>query len=219
MSALPSVSSVPDSPELETLIRSLQVIGRQVRLAQGSLSQLLAVVAVELHFVPGTPATPQEIAAAFANQKTAENYWVVICGREPGLYTNSQDAKDQTNGVPNQHQLRRSNFNDALAYYANNYPHNVKKLVEVTSPSAAASVAPSVAPTVSLSVVPAASLSVAPAVSPSVAPAVSPSVAPAASLSVAPAALPAGAEAELPPVEPSSDWVDVVVVDDKTISK
>ncbi|KAJ7809095.1 hypothetical protein B0H14DRAFT_3481777 [Mycena olivaceomarginata] len=194
MSALPSVSSVPDSPELETLIRSLQVIGRQVRLAQGSLSQLLAVVAVELHFVPGTPATPQEIAAAFANQKTAENYWVVICGREPGLYTNSQDAKDQTNGVPNQHQLRRSNFNDALAYYANNYPHNVKKLVEVTSPSAAASVAPSVAPTVSLSVVPP-SLSLRrarrvafrrAAVSPSVAPAASLSVAPAASLSVAP---------------------------------
>ncbi|KAJ7827324.1 hypothetical protein B0H14DRAFT_2595330 [Mycena olivaceomarginata] len=187
MSALPSVSSVPDSPELETLIRSLQVIDRQVRLAQGSLSQLLAVVAVELHFVPGTPATPQEITAAFANQKTAENYWVVICGREPGLYTNSQDAKDQTNGVPNQHQLRRSNFNDALAYYANNYPHNVKKLVEVTSPSAAASVAPSVA--VSPSVAPAVSPSVVPAVSPSAAPAVSPSVAPAVSPSVAPAAL------------------------------
>ncbi|KAJ7782111.1 hypothetical protein B0H14DRAFT_3507307 [Mycena olivaceomarginata] len=157
MSALPSVSSVPDSPELETLIRSLQVIGRQVRLAQGSLSQLLAVVAVELHFVPGTPATPQEIAAAFANQKTAENYWVVICGREPGLYTNSYVHPcplpfhatlnltqpgcqgPRPTAFPNQHQLRRSNFNDALAYYANNYPHNVKKLVERSRrPSAAA---------------------------------------------------------------------------------
>ncbi|KAJ7760769.1 hypothetical protein B0H14DRAFT_3511051 [Mycena olivaceomarginata] len=136
MSALPSVSSVPDSPELETLIHSLQVIGRQVRLAQGSLSQLLSgrsVVAVEHHFVPGTPATPQEIAAAFANPKDSRE---LLGGhmRQGTRPLHQFDAKDQTNGVPNQHQLCCSNFNDALDYYANNYPHNVKKLVEVASP-------------------------------------------------------------------------------------
>ncbi|KAJ7639965.1 hypothetical protein DFH06DRAFT_1137971 [Mycena polygramma] len=133
-----SLTVSTDAPELSTLIRSLQAIARSTRLAQNNLSDLLGRSVFEPVFVEHTPATPEEVAAAFASQNEAQSYWVVLRGREPGLYTTvvtdppftSGAANEQTNGVPNQHQLRVTGFAAALAYYTDNHPENVRKWVE-----------------------------------------------------------------------------------------
>ncbi|KAJ7611085.1 hypothetical protein DFH06DRAFT_1131425 [Mycena polygramma] len=143
MSELPTPSiNAPDSAqELATLIRALQVISRNGRLAQVTLSQLLGRSVFEPTFVEDIALTPDEVEAAFATQAEAQSYWVVIRGREPGLYTTVVAANDQTNGVPNQLQIRQTGLAAALALYRAHYaePDQVKKLVE----EVAAPVAPS----------------------------------------------------------------------------
>ncbi|KAJ7243426.1 hypothetical protein B0H12DRAFT_1074016 [Mycena haematopus] len=118
MSTMPALSTatLPEGVELDGLIRCLQTMHRNgVRTDVGSRHADLT----------------HAILAAFANQKPAEAYWVVLSGREPGLYTLFEEANVQTAHVPNQHQQRVVGFQVALALYTVHYPQDTKKWVEV----------------------------------------------------------------------------------------
>ncbi|KAJ7029111.1 hypothetical protein C8F04DRAFT_1265332 [Mycena alexandri] len=121
------------TPELEGLIRNLRLIARNVAVAQA---------VVPPNFVEATPATPDQLVAAFAGHEEAQSYRVVLRGREPGLYLTVLAASEQIDGVPNQFQQRQTGLQAALAFYAANYPHDVKKLVEEGSVQATSAATP-----------------------------------------------------------------------------
>ncbi|KAJ7733634.1 hypothetical protein B0H16DRAFT_1467975 [Mycena metata] len=130
---VPAIAPVlPKTPEASALLRHLQAIARQTALAQANLSILLGGESVvEPTFVEKTPVTPAELAAAFAGHEESQSYWVVLRGREPGLYLTATGANDQTNGVPAQFQQRMPGLALALALYTEYYGQNaVRKLVE-----------------------------------------------------------------------------------------
>ncbi|KAJ7122453.1 hypothetical protein C8R44DRAFT_876744 [Mycena epipterygia] len=85
-------------------------------------------------FVHCTPKTPGELQDAFP-PGSGEIWYVVIIGREPGMYRTSTEANDQCNGVPNQFKEKRKSRREALAWYAECYFHpsgdGVQKWVEV----------------------------------------------------------------------------------------
>ncbi|KAJ7155293.1 hypothetical protein C8R46DRAFT_1041460 [Mycena filopes] len=104
------------TPEISALIRHLQSIARLTSAAQAVTMPT---------FLEGTPATPNELAAAFTDAAQAHSYyWVVTIGREPGLYLTDGAATDQTRGVPNQFQQRLPGLDMALAFYRNAYDQN-----------------------------------------------------------------------------------------------
>ncbi|KAJ7795856.1 hypothetical protein B0H14DRAFT_2620472 [Mycena olivaceomarginata] len=137
MSTIPTLSTpgLVEGPELEALIKCLQTLHRKSRFGLGMGLRLCprssgARFSNRRSF-PGTPASPDEIAAGFVDQKRAEAYWVVLSGREPGLYTTSDEANEQTSRVPHQQQQRVVGFEAALAVYTVHYPQDTKKWVEV----------------------------------------------------------------------------------------
>ncbi|KAJ7111196.1 hypothetical protein C8R43DRAFT_1139200 [Mycena crocata] len=85
-------------------------------------------------FVPGTPVTPADLASSIPEDEDVQSYWVVLRGREPGMYRSVRAAEEQTRGVPNQYQSRKTGRAEALAFYAANHPEHVKKWVEVPAP-------------------------------------------------------------------------------------
>ncbi|KAJ7845805.1 hypothetical protein B0H14DRAFT_2584455 [Mycena olivaceomarginata] len=93
-----------EGPELEVLIKCLQTLHRKSRFGPVTLSQILGRLVFELRFVPGTPASPEEIAASFVDQKRAEPF---------GLSSHI------------------IGFEAALAVYTAHYPQDTKKWVEV----------------------------------------------------------------------------------------
>ncbi|KAJ7178245.1 hypothetical protein C8R46DRAFT_1029733 [Mycena filopes] len=132
--SVPDVApALPKTPEISALIRHLQAIARLTGAAQANLSIALGGESVTTStFLEGTPATPDELAAAFADTADAHSYyWVVTIGREPGLYPTDGAATDQTRGVPNQFQQRLPGLDMALAFYRNAYDQNkVHKVFE-----------------------------------------------------------------------------------------
>ncbi|KAJ7135538.1 hypothetical protein C8R46DRAFT_1045519 [Mycena filopes] len=139
MSHSPPSVCVPDAalpvpptrtPDMATLIRALQAIARNTAIAQASLSVILGEPVSQPVFVEHVAVTPDQLEAAFDGQHESQNYWVVLRGREPGLYRTVLAADAQTNGVPNEFQRRRTGLANALAFYRDNHPLNVKKLVE-----------------------------------------------------------------------------------------
>ncbi|KAJ6491878.1 hypothetical protein DFH09DRAFT_1338413 [Mycena vulgaris] len=84
-------------------------------------------------FVAGVPPTPAELAAT-TPLSDIESYWVVLRGRQPGLYLTVKAANDQTLGVPGQFQQHKGGRSEALAFYAANYPDHVRKWVPVPAP-------------------------------------------------------------------------------------
>ncbi|KAJ7020999.1 hypothetical protein C8F04DRAFT_1195908 [Mycena alexandri] len=133
--ALPAIdtAALPKTPEMAAMIRYLQTIARLTAVAQATLSTILGGQSVlEPTFVEGIAIIPTELAAAFAGHDESQSYWVVLRGREPGLYLTARAANDQTDGVPAQFQQRMPGLAAALALYADHYSQNaVKKLVEV----------------------------------------------------------------------------------------
>ncbi|KAK6978072.1 hypothetical protein R3P38DRAFT_3236165 [Favolaschia claudopus] len=117
--------------ELSEMIYHLQAIARHTGMAQANLSTLLGgEVVTQAAFVEGEADTPSTVAARYENQIKGSNYWVVLVGRNPGVYPSSKDANAQVLGVPNNSWVKKSGFDAALAHYRDNYPHNVKKLAE-----------------------------------------------------------------------------------------
>ncbi|KAJ6601127.1 hypothetical protein DFH09DRAFT_1302436 [Mycena vulgaris] len=140
-SATPTTSG--PSAELTELVVFLQTIATAAVEAQARLTQILVAnsfVPVP-SFVPGTPATPAELAAS-TPIGDVESYWVVLRGREPGLYLSSTAANIQTKGVPGEFQKRKNGRSEALAFYAANYPDHVKKWVQVAAPIPVADATP-----------------------------------------------------------------------------
>ncbi|KAJ7802048.1 hypothetical protein B0H14DRAFT_3488865 [Mycena olivaceomarginata] len=108
-------------------------------------ARLLAVVAAEISaranapaaldplWVCGVPRTPDDLDAAHP-EGSGEVWYVVIRGREPGLYHTAAEADRLCDGVPRQlKQLKRSQ-REALAWYREQYylgdGKGVQKLVE-----------------------------------------------------------------------------------------
>ncbi|KAJ6478363.1 hypothetical protein C8R45DRAFT_934132 [Mycena sanguinolenta] len=67
----------------------------------------------------GIAKTPLRMEITFA-EGGGEVWYVVIRGREPGLYRTPQDANAQTDGVPHQFREKKSRC-EALASYRENY--------------------------------------------------------------------------------------------------
>ncbi|KAJ6484287.1 hypothetical protein DFH09DRAFT_1106604 [Mycena vulgaris] len=123
-------------PTPSAMVEQLQNIVTAASEAQACLTNIIlanSVVPVP-SFVAGTPLTPAELAAVTPEAPPIENYWVVLRGREPGLYLTAAAANDQTKGVPSQYQRRKSGRAEALAFYAANYPDHIRKWVPLPAP-------------------------------------------------------------------------------------
>ncbi|KAK6981629.1 hypothetical protein R3P38DRAFT_3460250 [Favolaschia claudopus] len=71
-------------------------------------------------FVRGIPQTPAEVERNHP-PGSGETWYVVILGREPGLYATALDADHQCNGVPHQYKVKKTSRVDALSLYRSLY--------------------------------------------------------------------------------------------------
>ncbi|KAJ7707187.1 hypothetical protein B0H16DRAFT_1746581 [Mycena metata] len=92
-----------------------------------------ALKARAMEFEQGTTVTPDELESRFPPGVGDNATWyVVIVGREPGMYLSSTEADDQVKGVPNMSRLKKSSRREALDFYRHQYNHHeVMKLTEV----------------------------------------------------------------------------------------
>ncbi|KAJ7907804.1 hypothetical protein B0H13DRAFT_2332017 [Mycena leptocephala] len=85
-------------------------------------------------FVRGVAKTPAQLEAAFP-EGSGETWYVVIRGREPGMYRTADEADAVCNGVPNQLKRKKTSRREAIAWYRSHYlaapPNNVQKWNEV----------------------------------------------------------------------------------------
>ncbi|KAJ7279182.1 hypothetical protein C8J57DRAFT_1503000 [Mycena rebaudengoi] len=84
-------------------------------------------------WVAGTPLTPDEMEAKIPPGVGDSQVWyVVLRGRNPGLYPSHADCDNQVLGVPNQFRQKKSGRLEALAFYRHNFlKGNVEKWTEV----------------------------------------------------------------------------------------
>ncbi|KAJ7218323.1 hypothetical protein C8J57DRAFT_1537488 [Mycena rebaudengoi] len=69
-------------------------------------------------YLQGTPFMPSQLEAAHAGSPEDQPWYVVLVGHEPGIYPSPSAANAQTDGIPNQRQLRQSTRTLALAAYS-----------------------------------------------------------------------------------------------------
>ncbi|KAJ7099161.1 hypothetical protein C8R44DRAFT_747849 [Mycena epipterygia] len=127
--------SVEVQAKLPTIAAKLAASDAQLAAAQlAATSDASAAADTTPLFVRHTPKTPSELQAEFP-PGSSEVWYVVIIGREPGLYRTATEANDQCNGVPNQFKEKRKSRCEALAWYAECYfkpsGDGVQKWVEV----------------------------------------------------------------------------------------
>ncbi|KAJ7683147.1 hypothetical protein B0H14DRAFT_3535388 [Mycena olivaceomarginata] len=80
----------------------------------------------------GVSRTPAELEAAHP-EGTGEIWYVVVCGREPGMYHSPDEANRLCDGVPGNQKQRKKSRREALAWYREEYERgNVQKWTEVT---------------------------------------------------------------------------------------
>ncbi|KAJ7689141.1 hypothetical protein B0H17DRAFT_1202503 [Mycena rosella] len=165
MSSDPSTTATDSIAELAALIQSLHTmahnaiaqdlpvmaknaIDAQANVSNILLARLISVAGADAPAPPlnasplfeaGTPPTPEAVALATPVEPEAQYYWVVLRGREPGLYLTGRAATEQTNGVPGQYQERKTGRTEALAFYAANYPDGVKRHQQSLMPPSAQS--------------------------------------------------------------------------------
>ncbi|KAJ7276580.1 hypothetical protein C8J57DRAFT_193311 [Mycena rebaudengoi] len=73
-------------------------------------------------WVAGIPLTPDDLEAKFPPGTGEHQHWyVVLCGRSPGLYPSYTDCDSQVHGVPNQARKKRRGRAEALAFYRASY--------------------------------------------------------------------------------------------------
>ncbi|KAJ6529043.1 hypothetical protein DFH09DRAFT_1327460 [Mycena vulgaris] len=132
---LPTPVATTPQADLQALVVHLQSIAEAAAAAQARITNILVAnlfIPVP-SFVAGMPPMPAELAA-ITPLSDIESYWVVLRGRQPGLYLTVKAANDQTLGVPGQFQQRKGGRSEALAFYAANYPDHVRKWVPVPAP-------------------------------------------------------------------------------------
>ncbi|KAK6981484.1 hypothetical protein R3P38DRAFT_3185448 [Favolaschia claudopus] len=71
-------------------------------------------------FVRGIPKTPAELERDHP-PGSGEVWYVVILGREPGLYAKAADADYQCNGIPHQYKVKKTSRTDAISFYRSLY--------------------------------------------------------------------------------------------------
>ncbi|KAJ7292451.1 hypothetical protein C8J57DRAFT_1489959 [Mycena rebaudengoi] len=110
------------------------------RLAIEVQNRLPAVMAASLGRSSGPPFTsgvaiPPDALETFIPPNSGEIWYVVIVGREPGLYRTPAEANHQTHGVPGQFSQKKTSRHEALAFYRERYgqpaPDGVQKWVEL----------------------------------------------------------------------------------------
>ncbi|KAJ7463444.1 hypothetical protein B0H11DRAFT_2240919 [Mycena galericulata] len=78
--------------------------------------------------------TPTALEAAFP-EGSGEVWYVIIIGREPGMYRTAAEADSLCNGIPNQLKAKKTSRREALAWYHERYNqadgNGVQKWVEV----------------------------------------------------------------------------------------
>ncbi|KAJ7067698.1 hypothetical protein B0H15DRAFT_958224 [Mycena belliarum] len=134
-------SAVTPQTEMLALAAQLQAIAQATAQAQALLTNVVlanSIVPVP-SFVAGDAITPEALAASIPEDADQQFYWVVLRGREPGLYCTVHAANQQTHRVPGQCMARKTGRAEALAFYAANYPERVQKWVPVPAPVPAAS--------------------------------------------------------------------------------
>ncbi|KAJ7433318.1 hypothetical protein B0H11DRAFT_1939648 [Mycena galericulata] len=100
-----------------------------------------ALVPSPPQYIRAAAMTPAQVEAlhppGFGDQST---WYVVLVGREPGLYGSSAEADVQVNSVPGQFHRKKDSLREAHAYYRQQYNAGmVEKLVEAPAPVPAAS--------------------------------------------------------------------------------
>ncbi|KAJ7073329.1 hypothetical protein B0H15DRAFT_806842 [Mycena belliarum] len=136
-------SAVTPQTEMLALAAQLQAIAQATAQAQALLTNVVlantAGIVPVPSFVAGDAITPEDLAASIPEDADQQFYWVVLRGREPGLYRTVHAANQQTHRVPGQCMARKTGRAEALAFYAANYPERVQKWVPVPAPVPAAS--------------------------------------------------------------------------------
>ncbi|KAJ7846747.1 hypothetical protein B0H14DRAFT_3454234 [Mycena olivaceomarginata] len=140
-----STATQPSTPtEMEALVALVARLSTAsmdvVRLAAEVQAKIPAVVALEAAaarasataaaaqaspvWVRGIPKTPAELELQYP-EGSGETWYVVICGREPGMYHTAKEANDNCDGVPNQLKQKKTSRLEALAWYRQLYngPH------------------------------------------------------------------------------------------------
>ncbi|KAJ7607987.1 hypothetical protein B0H17DRAFT_1199197 [Mycena rosella] len=156
-----STTSPTPTPELAALVAQVHALSKlalnMTRLTMDISNAIPDVVAAEVAraiddatppgpmFLHGIARTPNQIDALFPLGTGDHQAWyVVVVGREPGLYGSSVETDAQVNGIPNQFRRRKTSRREALDFYRQEYnAGRVDKITEV--PGAAPCPAPVIA--------------------------------------------------------------------------
>ncbi|KAF8140685.1 hypothetical protein K438DRAFT_1995753 [Mycena galopus ATCC 62051] len=96
------------------------VVAAEVVHARASATAAATAAAASPLWVRGVPLTPTELEQRHP-EGSGETWYVVICGREPGLYRTSAEADAACNGVPHQVKAKKTSRREALAWYRQEY--------------------------------------------------------------------------------------------------
>ncbi|KAJ6585961.1 hypothetical protein B0H19DRAFT_1060140 [Mycena capillaripes] len=122
----PASRSEPDLEALVALVGCLAVASSEATRIAAEVQAILPLAlgkqaaAPSTTWIRGVPKTPGAIEAAFPDG-SGEVWYVVIRGREPGLYRTSEEANALTDGVPHQFRRKVTSRREALAFYCENY--------------------------------------------------------------------------------------------------
>ncbi|KAJ7440760.1 hypothetical protein FB451DRAFT_1415002 [Mycena latifolia] len=118
----------PAATELEalvSLISRLAVASSEATVlaveVQAKLPAVLALhTASTTTWVRAPAKTPAELERAFP-EGSGEVWYVVIRGKEPGMYRTAAEATALTSGVPHQFHRKKTSRREALLFYRDNY--------------------------------------------------------------------------------------------------
>ncbi|KAJ6490992.1 hypothetical protein C8R45DRAFT_928817 [Mycena sanguinolenta] len=123
--ATPASRSDTDLEAIVALVSRLSVAASEAtRLAIEVQTKLPLVLtkhaATSITWIRGVAKTPSAVEAA-CPAGSGEVWYVVIRGREPGLYRTPEEANMQTDGVPHQFREKKKSRREAIAFYRDNY--------------------------------------------------------------------------------------------------
>ncbi|KAJ7683775.1 hypothetical protein B0H17DRAFT_1226607 [Mycena rosella] len=154
-----STTTSTPTPELAALVVQVHALSKLMPLMVYTIPDIVAAeVARTLDdatfpgpmFLHGPPRTPDQMDALFPPGFGDHQAWyVVVVGREPGLYGSSVETDAQVNGIPNQFRRRKTSCCEALDFYCQEY--NARRIDKINEVPGA--VLPAPAPVVAAPVV------------------------------------------------------------------
>ncbi|KAJ6447698.1 hypothetical protein C8R45DRAFT_1135761 [Mycena sanguinolenta] len=123
--ATPASRSDTDLEALVALVSRLSVAACEATClaieVQAKLPLALAQhAATSATWIRGVAQTPSAIEAKFP-ASSGEVWYVVIRGREPGLYRTPEEANVQTDSIPHQFREKKKSRREAIAFYRDHY--------------------------------------------------------------------------------------------------